>query len=159
MAGKDEVSAPHYILRRIAKKINFGIVNCMSAQTLREILRSALRIHTTEEQAQEYLKCFFRTYPGVRRYINQTRAFVERYNFCCTFTGRRRRFPLAFYSRAVTSRVFRQAVNAILQGTSADLTNMSVVAQAAWRQDSSYRARLHCVSTAERSGRGQFRAR
>ena len=35
----------------------------------------------------------------------------------------------------------------------------STVAQAAWRQDSSYRARLHCVSTAERSGRGQFRAR
>ena len=132
MAGKDEVSTPHHILRRIAKKINFGIVNCMSAQTLREILQSELRIHTTEEQAQEYLNCFFRTYPGVRRYINHTRAFVERYNFCCTFTGRRRRFPLAFYSRAVTSRVFRQAVNAILQATSADLTNMSVVALAPW---------------------------
>lgn len=99
----------------------------MSAKTLQEKLWSDMRISVTEEQAQEYLNKFFTTYPGVADYIEDTKAFVEAYKFTFTFTGRRRRFPYASFSRSQLGRVQRQAVNARIQTTSSDMVAMNLL--------------------------------
>lgn len=102
-------------------------IYCMSAKTLQEKLWSDMRISVTEEQAQEYLDKFFQTYPGVQHYIEQTQDFVQAYKFTYTFTGRRRRFPYAVYSRSQLNRVARQAVNARIQTTSSDLVCLNLI--------------------------------
>lgn len=100
----------------------------MSAMTLKENLWKDMRIVVTEEQAQDYLDKFFQTYPGVDSYIKLTQAFVKKYKFTYTFTGRRRRFPIATYSFSQLNRVARQAVNARIQTTSADLVALNIIA-------------------------------
>lgn len=87
-----------------------------------------MRIEVTEEEAEAYLNKFFETYPGVAAYIANTKAFVQNYHFTYTYMGRRRRFPIAAYSRRMASRVARQAVNARIQSTSADIVSMNMLA-------------------------------
>jgi DNA polymerase-1 len=98
----------------------------MSGKTLAEGLWKDLRIKITEEEADEYLARFFRKYPGVKKYIEETIAFVERFHYTYTFTGRRRRFPIAKYSRGQRARMGRQGVNARIQTTSNDLVQTNI---------------------------------
>lgn len=127
LANKEDKTTDHYMKRQIAKKVNFGTIYCMSALTLKEKLWSDMRISITEKQAQEYLDKFFRQYPGVLRYINETQEFVYRYKFTYTYTGRRRRFPIVNYMKSQLSRMSRQAVNARIQTTSADLVALNII--------------------------------
>ena len=81
---------------------------------------------------QEYLDKFFQTYPGVKTYIDETKAFVATFGFTWTFTGRRRRFAIAQYNAAQASRMGRQAVNARIQTTSSDLVMYNLIDVANW---------------------------
>lgn len=102
-------------------------IYCMSAKTLQAKLWSDMRIRVSLEEAQQYLDMFFQTYPGVRKYIDDTIAFVAQNFYSYTFTGRRRRFAIARYNSALANRVGRQAVNARIQTTSADLVNTNII--------------------------------
>lgn len=95
---------------------------------LKKNLWTKMRIDVSEEEAQAYLDGFFTKYPGVRSYMDGTIRFVARHKFAWTFTGRRRRFPIASYSRGMAGRVGRQAVNARIQTTSSDIVSMNIVA-------------------------------
>lgn len=125
--NKENKETDYYSKRQVAKKVNFGTIYVMGAATLQAKLWSDMRISVTEEQAQEYLDKFFVTYPGVQQYIELTQRFVEDYKFTYTFTGRRRRFPFAVYSRSQLNRVGRQAVNARIQTTSSDMVGMNLI--------------------------------
>lgn len=126
-ANKENKGTPQYSMRQIAKTVNFGTVYCMSNKTLQRNLWTKMRVSVSEEESQSYLDKFFEKYPGVLLYIDNTKAFVRRFGFHYTFTGRRRRFPVALHSSAMASRVSRQAVNARIQTTSSDLVNMNLV--------------------------------
>ncbi len=91
-----------------------------------------MRIEEPLEKCEEYLAKFFETYPGVKRYIDETKAFVERFGFTWTFTGRRRRFAIARYNRGQASRMGRQAVNARIQTTSSDLVMYNLIDVGNW---------------------------
>ncbi len=104
----------------------------MSADRLQQQLWSELRIEESLEQCQEYLDKFFETYPGVQNYIESTKNFVMRFGYTVTFTGRRRRFAIANYSRAQAARMGRQAVNARIQTTSSDLVMYNLIDVANW---------------------------
>jgi DNA polymerase I-like protein with 3'-5' exonuclease and polymerase domains/uracil-DNA glycosylase len=129
---KDDKSTDQYKTRQVAKKVNFGTIYCMSAETLMKKLWSDMRIDESLDTCEAYLENFFRTYPGVKRYIDSTRAFVARYYYTFTYTGRRRRFALAAYSRTQTSRMARQAVNARIQTTSSDLVAYNLIDLQRW---------------------------
>ena len=104
----------------------------MSAERLQQQLWSELRIQEPLEQCQEYLDKFFDTYPGVKQYIDSTKAFVANFGFTWTFTGRRRRFAIARYNSAQAARMGRQAVNARIQTTSSDLVMYNLIDIANW---------------------------
>ena len=93
-----------------------------------------MRIRESEEQCQAYLDGFFVAYPGVKTYMEETKQFVERFHYTYTYTGRRRRFPIAAYSRAEASRMGRQAVNARIQTTSSDTVMRNLVDVHNWLQ-------------------------
>jgi len=107
-------------------------IYCMSPARLQEQLWSELRIRETEEACKGYLDRFFETYPGVHKYIEDTKAFVARYYFTYTYTGRRRRFMIAAYNRAHAARMGRQAVNARIQTTSSDLVSCNMIDLSRW---------------------------
>jgi DNA polymerase-1 len=125
-ANKENKGSPHYKLRQLAKAVNFGTIYCMSASTLVRNLWENNRVVITEKEAEAYLDKFFEGYPGVADYIKRTQLFVGRYHFAHTYIGRLRRFPILAYNSRERNRVGRQAVNARIQSTSADIvaTNM-----------------------------------
>lgn len=102
-------------------------IYCMGAETLQKRLWEDMRISVTTEEADAYLEGFFKTYPGVRQYILATQKFVARYKFTYTYTGHRRRFPIAMYNTRQINRVSRQAVNSRIQTTSAVLVNSNMI--------------------------------
>lgn len=126
-ANKEDKSTPHYILRQIAKKVNFGTIYMMSAKGLADQLWADMRIRVSEQEAQEYLDKFFRTYPGVAKYIESTIRFALQYKFSYTFTGRMRRYEAVAYNRGLSNSISRQAVNARIQTTSNDLVQTNMI--------------------------------
>lgn len=110
-------------MRRKAKAVNFGIVY---GQT-RYGLASALNI--TPFEAQDFIDKYFRQYPKINSYITNTLIEAHDRGYVETLFGRKRYLKEELNSRNAKIREFaeRAAVNAPLQGTSADLIKMAMV--------------------------------
>ena len=110
-------------MRRKAKAVNFGLIY---GQT-RYGLASALNI--TPIEAQEFIDKYFATYPKINTYINNTLIQAHQEGYVETLYGRKRYLGAELNSRNAKIREFAQraAVNAPLQGTSADLIKMAMV--------------------------------
>ena len=109
-------------LRRRAKVINFGIIYGMGANALRSNLGS------TREEAEEYLEKYFKTFPELAQYLEDIKKKARKDGFTLTHFGRRRYFsmiksPLP-YIRAGAERM---AMNAPIQGTTADIIKLAMV--------------------------------
>ncbi len=118
--GEDDVTKE---MRRKAKAVNFGIIY---GQT-RYGLASALNI--TPFEAQDFIDKYFRQYPKISGYITQTLMEAHQTGYVETLFGRRRYLKEELNSRNAKIREFaeRAAINAPLQGTSADLIKMAMV--------------------------------
>ena len=110
-------------MRRKAKAVNFGLIY---GQT-RYGLSSTLGISPFE--AQEFIDKYFATYPKINTYINNTLIQAHQEGFVETLYGRKRYLGAELNSRNAKIREFAQraAINAPLQGTSADLIKMAMV--------------------------------
>lgn len=108
--------------RNIAKRVNFGIVYGMSSFGLSKELK------INPGQAQNFIDDYFIRYPKVKDYINKTYDKAEKEGFVTTILGRRRKLP-DINSSNVQLREFarRQAVNAPIQGSCADLIKVAMV--------------------------------
>ncbi len=109
--------------RRKAKTVNFGIIY---GQT-RYGLSSTLNI--TPAEAQDLINRYFATYPAISNYINETLETAQEKGFVETLYGRKRYLGAQLNSRNANIREFahRAAINAPLQGTSADIIKMAMV--------------------------------
>lgn len=109
--------------RRKAKTVNFGIVY---GQT-RYGLAQTLGIEPYE--AQDLINKYFQTYPKISQYINSTLEFAQTNGYVETLYGRRRYLGAQLNSRNANIREFahRAAINAPLQGSSADIIKMVMV--------------------------------
>ena len=102
--------------QKIGKPINFGIVFGQTARSL------GVKMGKSQTEAQNFLDAYFRCYPQVRTWIEQTKALVREYGYVTTIYGRRRRFHrLACMTAPEQQRAERQAINAVIQGTAADI--------------------------------------
>ena len=111
-------------MRRRAKVINFGILYGMGVNAL----KSNLGEKVTLTEAREYLDKYFETFEGLALWIDSTKADAARLGYTETLFGRRRYFEginskLPFIRAAAE----RMAVNAPVQGTSADIIKMAMV--------------------------------
>ena len=116
----DEVSCEQ---RRYAKVINFGLIYGMSAFGL------ASNLGIERSAAAAYIDRYFMRYPGVKRYMDETRAQAKAQGYVETVFGRRLWLP-EINSPNGPSRAGaeRAAINAPMQGTAADLIKLSMVA-------------------------------
>jgi DNA polymerase-1 len=129
-----EVSADQ---RRSAKAINFGLMYGMSAFGL------ARQLGIPRGDAQKYMDLYFERYPGVRRYMEETRRQARERGFVETVFGRRLYLP-EIQSRNAALRQYaeRSAINAPMQGTAADIIKRAMIEVDSWLQSSRIPARL-----------------
>jgi DNA polymerase-1 len=109
-------------VRRRAKAINFGIIYGISAFGL------ANQLGIEREEAGAYIKKYFERFPGIRDFIEETKAFAKKYGYVETLFGRKCHYPDLNASNA-SIRAFneRAAVNARLQGTAADIIRRAMI--------------------------------
>ncbi len=113
--------------RRAAKAINFGLIYGMSAFGL------AKQIGVDRSAAQAYMDRYFARYPGVARYMEETRAGARDKGYVETVFGRRLRLPEIKSSNAGRRQgAERAAINAPMQGTAADLIKRAMLAVQDW---------------------------
>lgn len=110
-------------MRRKAKAVNFGIVYGQSKYGL------AKNLGITNNEAQEFIDKYFKTYPGVKEYMNEEVEFVNKKGYVETIFGRKRYLSAELNSSTYSIREFAQraAINQPLQGTAADLIKMAMV--------------------------------
>jgi DNA polymerase-1 len=116
-------------MRRTAKVINFGILYGMGANALKQNLGEG----ATMAASKEYLEHYFQKYPTLTRWIDDTKLEVARLGYSLTLFGRRRYFE-GINSRIpfIRAQAERMAVNAPIQGTSADIIKLAMIAIDAW---------------------------
>jgi DNA polymerase-1 len=123
-AAPDQVTSEQ---RRYAKVINFGLIYGMSAFGLSQNLgieRSA---------AQAYMEKYFQRYPGVAKYMERTRNEARERGYVETVFGRRLWLPdIRSANQQRRAGAERQAINAPMQGTAADLIKMAMIAVQDW---------------------------
>ncbi len=130
-------------LRAAAKAVNFGIVYGMSE------FRLARDQGMSVDEARAFIGAYLARYPRVRAYIADTERHVQETGEVRTLFGRVRRFPdllegrgAARLSRPMRETLLRQAVNATVQGTGADIVKRAMVELHRRMTDAGFAARL-----------------
>jgi len=113
--------------RRYAKVINFGLIYGMSAFGL------AGNLGIERAAAQSYMDRYFQRYPGVAAYMERTRLEARTNGYVETVFGRRLWLPdIGSANQARRQGAERQAINAPMQGTAADLIKLAMLAVQGW---------------------------
>ncbi len=108
--------------RRAAKVINFGILYGMSAFGLSQ------NLHISTKEADKFITAYLDRYPGVKRYVEETLASVEREGKVETLYHRVRWLPdIQSKNRNLKENARRMAINARIQGTAADLLKLAMI--------------------------------
>ena len=123
--------------RRSAKAINFGLIYGMSAFGL------AKQLNISRGLAADYIDRYFDRYPGVLRYMDETKALAADQGYVETVFGRRLYLP-EINAKAVPRRqaAERTAINAPMQGTAADIIKLAMRAVQDWLPDSGLEAQM-----------------
>ena len=124
-------------VRRRAKAINFGIIYGISAFGL------ANQLSISREEAGEYIRTYFKRFPGIKDYMEATKAFARANLYVETIFGRRMHFPritspnpseIAFLERA--------SINAPIQGSAADIIRRAMVRMMPALSEAGLKARM-----------------
>lgn len=113
--------------RRSAKAINFGLIYGMSAFGL------SRQLNIGAGEAKKYMDLYFERYPGVLRYMENTRQMAASKGYVETLDGRRLWLPDINSSNAMRRKAAeRAAINAPMQGTAADIIKRAMIAVDGW---------------------------
>jgi DNA polymerase-1 len=116
------VSAVNPDLRRRAKTINFGIIYGISAFGLAE------RLGIPQAEASSFIRQYFERFPGIRAYIDETKRRCREAGFVTTLFGRVCHYPdIKTGNPQQRASVERQAINAPIQGTAADIIRRAMI--------------------------------
>ncbi len=124
--------------RRAAKAINFGILYGMGAFSLSQSLGITLA------EGENFIKAYYQQFPRVKEFLDALRLSAAREGYVETMLGRRRYFPgLAGQSnQAIRQREEREAINAPIQGTAADIMKLAMLKIPGALKSAGLRARL-----------------
>ncbi len=105
-----------------AKAVNFGIIYGMGPWSLAE------DINTSVKEAEAFIETYFKVYPEIKTFMDETVSFAQKHGYVKTFMGRRRYIPeLSSPIHAVKAFGKRTAMNAPIQGGAADIIKVAMV--------------------------------
>ena len=124
-------------MRRKAKTVNFGIIYGISAFGLSQ------RVGIPRKEAKEIIDNYFEKFPGIKNYMDNTIAFAQQHGYVETIMGRRR-YIRDINSRNATVRGFaeRNAINAPIQGSAADMIKMAMINIHGWLKENHPNTRM-----------------
>ncbi|WP_417677616.1 DNA polymerase I [Pseudodonghicola sp.] len=108
-------------IRRQAKAINFGVIYGISGFGLARNLR------IPRAQAQGFIDRYFERFPGIKDYMEETKAFAKEHGFVRTLFGRRVHTPEINAKGPRAGFAYRAAINAPIQGTAADIIRRAMI--------------------------------
>ncbi|WP_333683521.1 DNA polymerase I [Pontibaca methylaminivorans] len=108
-------------IRRQAKAINFGVIYGISGFGLARNLR------IPRAEAQGFIDRYFERFPGIRDYMERTKAFAREHEYVQTLFGRRIRTPEINAKGPRSGLAYRAAINAPIQGTAADVIRRAMI--------------------------------
>jgi len=109
-------------MRRKAKMVNFGIIYGISAFGLSQ------RLGIPRKEAGDIIDQYFKQFPGIRRYMDETIEFARKHGFVETVTGRRRYIrDIRSANNTIRGAAERNAINAPIQGTAADMIKLAMI--------------------------------
>lgn len=109
-------------MRRLAKTVNFGVIYGMSGYGLEQATE------LSRKEAEQFIATYFARYPGVSRYLDETRDTARRQGFVQTVLGRRRLIgEINSSNRNLREAAERMAINMPVQGTSADIIKVAMI--------------------------------
>jgi DNA polymerase-1 len=110
------------MVRRRAKAINFGIIYGISAFGL------ANQLGISRSEAKDYIDSYFEKFPGIRQYMDDTKAFAKTHGYVETVFGRRTYVGgINDKNPAMRGYAERQAINAPIQGSAADVIRRAMI--------------------------------
>ncbi|MCG7494903.1 DNA polymerase I [Thalassobius sp. Cn5-15] len=108
-------------IRRQAKAINFGVIYGISAFGL------ARNLHIARGEAQDFITRYFERFPGIRTYMEETKAFAKEHLYVQTLFGRKIHMPEINAKGPRAGFAQRAAINAPIQGTAADVIRRAMI--------------------------------
>ncbi len=124
-------------MRRVAKMVNFGIAYGLSDFGL------ARGTGMSREDAGNFIKGYFETYPGIQRYMLQTKRDAAELGYVCTLLNRRRYIPdIHAANYQLRSAAERMAINMPIQGTAADIIKLAMIRLLAEMRERKVRSRM-----------------
>jgi DNA polymerase-1 len=124
-------------VRRRAKAINFGIIYGISAFGLSN------QLSIPREEASDYIKRYFERFPGIRDYMDGSKAFARENGYVETIFGRRIHYPeIRSSNPQVRSFNERASINAPIQGSAADIIRRAMVRMEAALEKAGLSARM-----------------
>ncbi|WP_340692931.1 DNA polymerase I [Hyphomonas sp.] len=109
------------MVRRQAKAINFGIIYGISGFGL------ARQLGIPQGEAAEYIKTYFKRFPGIRAYMDETKAFAKETGYVETAFGRKIHLEAIRSKGPAKAFAERQAINAPIQGSAADVIKRAMI--------------------------------
>ncbi|GIV37121.1 MAG: DNA polymerase I [Cyclobacteriaceae bacterium] len=130
----DQVTAD---MRRKAKEVNFGILYGSTAFGL------AQNLNIPRSEASEIIEAYFREFPAIKKYIDRTIQQAREKEYVETILGRRR-YLRDINSRNIATRGFaeRNAINAPIQGSAADIIKIAMVRIHRWLTENNLKTRM-----------------
>jgi DNA polymerase-1 len=122
--------------RRSAKAINFGIIYGISPFGL------ARQLGIPQHDAKSYIEAYFQRYPGIRDYMEDTKAFAREHGFVTTIFGRRVHTPGIKTKGPHKAFAERAAINAPLQGAAADIIKRAMIRVPAALEDKNLNGKM-----------------
>ena len=106
--------------RAIAKSINFGLIYGMGPKKLSETLK------ITFQEAKTYIQNYFTSFPTVKEFLKNQEEFILENGYSKTLLGRMRRFDFEGVQEYQKAAFLREGINAIFQGSAADIIKMAM---------------------------------
>ena len=124
-------------MRRKAKEVNFGILYGSTAFGLSQ------NLGISKTEGAEIIESYFKEFPGIKRYMDDTINYAREKEYVETILGRRR-YLRDINSRNITTRGFaeRNAINAPIQGSAADIIKIAMINIHRWLHKENLKTRM-----------------